>query len=84
MTGTPMGDSANQALATATVELRTLVTVRVPLPGGVTADDVDEVASAVDAVSALPAALKARLEAAAITVDGTEPALAEIHYIWVD
>lgn len=66
----------------ATIELRCLATVTVPLPDGVTVEDIDAVASAVDAMAALPPALKADLAAAA-GIDGTDKTIGEIHYIWV-
>ena len=77
-----MSHPANQPLVTATVELRTTVTVTVPLPDGVTPVDVDEVGSAVDAIAALPPALKASLKSAAASADCTGTNLADIHYIW--
>lgn len=77
-----MGLPTDEALVTATVELRYAVTVTVPLPDGVTVEDIDSVASAVDALAALPQALKASLEAAATSADGTGPEVADIHYIW--
>lgn len=66
----------------ATIELRCLATVTVPLPDGVTVEDIDAVASAVDAMAALPPALKADLDAAAASIDGTGTEIADIHYIW--
>ncbi|MFI8696032.1 hypothetical protein [Dietzia maris] len=77
-----MGLPTDEALVTANVELRYAVTVTVPLPDGVTVEDIDAVASAVDAMAALPPALKASLEAAAARVDGAGPEVADIHYIW--
>ena len=73
---------ANHPVVTATVELRTTVTVTVPLPDGVMPVEVDEAGSAVDAIAALPPALKASLKAAATAADDAERTLADIHYIW--
>lgn len=67
----------------ATLELRSLVTVTVPLPGGVTVEDVNDVSSAVDPVVALPPALAARFAAAA-GIDGTDKTIGEIHWMWVE
>lgn len=78
-----MGLPTGRTLVTATVELRFAVTVTVPLPDGVTVEDIGAVASAVDAMAALPQALKASLEAAAASADGTGTAVGDIHYIWV-
>lgn len=77
-----MGLPTDNTVVTATVELRYAVTVTVPLPDGVTVEDIDAVASAVDAMAALPPALKASLEAAAASADGTSTEVADIHYIW--
>lgn len=77
-----MGLPTDEALVTATVELRYAVTVTVPLPDGVTVEDIDAVASAVDAMAALRPALKASLDAAATSTDGTGTDVADTHYIW--
>lgn len=78
----PAGLPTGETLVTATVEMRYAVTVTVPLPDGVGVEDIDSVASAVDAMAALPPALKASLDAAAVRADRTGPEVADIHYIW--
>lgn len=78
----PAGLPTGETLVTATVELRYVVTITVPLPHGVGVDDIDAVASAVDAMAALPPALKVSLDAAAASADGTGTDVADIHYIW--
>ncbi|MGF0131476.1 hypothetical protein ACQREA_16225 [Dietzia cinnamea] len=77
-----MGLPTDNALVTATVDMRYAVTVTVPIPAVVTVEDIDAVASAEDALAALPPALKASLEAAAARVTGAGPEVADIHYIW--
>lgn len=78
-----MGLPTDHTLVTATVELRYAVTVTVPLPDGVTVEDVDAVASAADDSAALPPALRASLEAAATAADAERLTLADIHFIQV-
>lgn len=81
-----MSLTADQPMITATVELRRTVTVTVPLPDGVTATDIDDAASAVDAVAALPLALRASLKAAAVAESAARPEgakLSEVHFLEV-
>ncbi|MFL0579592.1 hypothetical protein [Dietzia sp. 179-F 9C3 NHS] len=66
----------------ATVETGRIDTVLVPLPAGVSADDVDLAASAGDAADALPDVLRESI-LAAVPEPGHSRELREVHYLYV-
>ena len=68
---------ANKPQVRAMVELRRIVNVTVPLPDGVAVVDIHDVASAGDAVAALPPALKTALEVAALEAAALESVIVE-------